>query len=257
MFETATLSYGPSSKRMWTTAMGFTGQAALVAFAFLAPMISPQVLPRVTWITTVAPPGPPPPPPPVTETSTPRSQRVIPSQILRKGLILPQLIPNRVMQIIEEPEAYVPPGGPGVPGGVPGGVGLGNQTGLIDKIIGEATHVVPTVRPPEPVKAAPTRAAPTAAPPRITSMRMASPIHRVDPIYPALAKQARVSGTVELLGVLGTDGRIHELKVLRGHPLLVNAAVEAVRQWIYEPAVLNGQAVEVSAPITVNFILNQ
>jgi protein TonB len=61
---------------------------------------------------------------------------------------------------------------------------------------------------------------------------------------------------VELLGVLGVDGRIHELKVVRGHPLLVKAAIEAVRQWVYEPTLLNGQAVEVSAPILVNFILN-
>jgi protein TonB len=86
---------------------------------------------------------------------------------------------------------------------------------------------------------------------------MATPIHKVEPVYPVLARQARVSGTVELLGVLGTDGRIHELKVLRGHPLLINAALEAVRQWIFEPTLLNGQAVEVAAPITVNFILHQ
>ena len=86
---------------------------------------------------------------------------------------------------------------------------------------------------------------------------MATPVHRVDPIYPPLAKQARVSGVVELMGVLGVDGRIHEVRVLRGHPLLVRAAIEAVLQWTYKPTVLNGQAVEVSAPITVNFILNQ
>ena len=64
-----------------------------------------------------------------------------------------------------------------------------------------------------------------------------------------------MSGVVELAGVLGVDGRIHELRVLRGHPLLVNAAMEAVRQWVYEPTLLNGQPVEVSAPIIVNFIL--
>jgi protein TonB len=66
-----------------------------------------------------------------------------------------------------------------------------------------------------------------------------------------------VSGVVELLGVLSTDGRIHELKVVRGHPLLVAAALDAVRQWIYEPTLLNGQAVEVAAPITVTFTLNR
>jgi protein TonB len=72
-----------------------------------------------------------------------------------------------------------------------------------------------------------------------------------------MARQVRVSGKVELMGVLGTDGRIHELKVLSGHPLLVKAAVDAVMQWVYRPTVLNGQPVEVQAPITVNFILNQ
>ena len=111
--------------------------------------------------------------------------------------------------------------------------------------------MIPVIKPLEPVRRDPSPApAAHAAPPRITSVRMATPVHRVEPLYPPLAKQARVSGVVELLGVLGTDGRIHELKVLRGHPLLVNAAIEAVRQWIYEPTLLNGQAVEVSAPIT-------
>ena len=95
----------------------------------------------------------------------------------------------------------------------------------------------PVKPPPAPVK-----------PPRITQLRMATPIHKVEPVYPALARQAHVSGTVELLGVLGTDGRIHELKVLRGHPLLINAALDAVRQWIFEPTMLNGQAVEVPRP---------
>ena len=85
---------------------------------------------------------------------------------------------------------------------------------------------------------------------------MARPIHRVEPIYPSIARQARVAGVVELQGVIGTDGRIHELKVLSGHPLLVKAAVDAVSQWIYAPTILNGQPVEVAAPITVNFKLN-
>ena len=114
------------------------------------------------------------------------------------------------------------------------------------------------MHPPETVNREPAKAPPVPVkPPRITQLRMATPIRKVEPVYPPLAKQARVSGVVELLGVLGTDGRIHELRVLRGHPLLINAALEAVRQWIFEPTLLNGQAVEVAAPITVNFILNQ
>jgi protein TonB len=96
----------------------------------------------------------------------------------------------------------------------------------------------------------------TVVPRRITSVQMATPIRKVEPVYPRLAIAAHVSGTVELLGVLGTDGRIHELKVMRGHPLLINAALDAVRQWVFAPTLLNGQAVEVAAPISVNFVLN-
>jgi protein TonB len=114
------------------------------------------------------------------------------------------------------------------------------------------------VRAPEPVVATPpkTTAAPVVRPPRISVVELAHPIHRVDPIYPPLARQARISGVVELQGVLGTDGRIHELKVLRGHPMLVKAALDAVSQWTYAPTILNGQAVEVVAPIIVTFKLN-
>jgi protein TonB len=257
MFETATLSYGPSGKRIWTTAMGFTGQALLIAGALLAPMISPQVLPRVAWITSIAPPGAPPPPPPAgIEREVPRTKAPV-SQIHEGRILIPTRIPTQA-QIIVDPEPVLVSGGGGVVGGVDGGVKNGVSGTVLIDILRQAGSIVPVIKPPEPIRHEPVKpAAATVTPPRITSLKMASPIHRVDPIYPVIAKQARVSGVVELLGVLGTDGRIHELKVLRGHPLLVNAAVEAVRQWIYEPAVLNGQAVEVSAPITVTFILNQ
>jgi outer membrane biosynthesis protein TonB len=72
-----------------------------------------------------------------------------------------------------------------------------------------------------------------------------------------VAKLAHVSGTVELTGVIATDGHIRELKALSGNPLLVKAAIEAVSQWIYAPPVLNGERVEVIAPITVNFRLDR
>lgn len=80
---------------------------------------------------------------------------------------------------------------------------------------------------------------------------------QVVPAYPALAKTARISGTVRLQGIIGKDGAIKNLQLLRGHPLLVQAALEAVRQWVYKPTLLNGEAVEVIAPIDVIFTLNQ
>jgi protein TonB len=128
----------------------------------------------------------------------------------------------------------------------------------VDTIVSSAARAPGTVPAAEAASRETPKPAPAPArPPRISVVRLATPIHKVDPVYPVLARQARVSGIVELLGVLGTDGRIHELKVLRGHPLLIGAALEAVRQWIFEPTFLNGQPVEVAAPITVNFILNQ
>ncbi len=82
-------------------------------------------------------------------------------------------------------------------------------------------------------------------------------IRRVTPAYPALARQARISGTVRLVGVIARDGTIQRLEVESGHPLLIRAALDAVRQWVYRPTLLNGEAVEVIAPIDVIFTLSQ
>jgi periplasmic protein TonB len=255
MFETA-LSYDPPTKRVWATAMGFTGQAMLIACALLAPLISPQTLGRAFLVTTLAPPGVPPPPPPPGLKVVPRSPHAAATQFFKHILTAPVSVPAIAAIIIDDPPQAVG-SGPGVPGGVQGGDRDG-VPGSVPGIINDVVRMVPVFRPPDVVNREPVKvAAAPVKPPRITVIRMATPIHKVDPVYPALARQARISGTVELLGVLGTDGRIHELKVLRGHPLLVNAALDAVRQWIFQPTMLNGQAVEVAAPITVNFILNQ
>lgn len=82
-------------------------------------------------------------------------------------------------------------------------------------------------------------------------------IKKVLPVYPALAKTARVSGTVRLGGIIARDGTIQQLQVIAGNPLLIAAAVDAVRQWIYRPTTLNGETVEVVAPIDVIFTLSQ
>lgn len=81
-------------------------------------------------------------------------------------------------------------------------------------------------------------------------------MHRVQPIYPPLAKAARIQGPVELRAIISKDGFIENLRVLGGHPMLVTAAVDAVKQWRYRPYVLNGEPVEVETQITVNFVLS-
>jgi protein TonB len=82
-------------------------------------------------------------------------------------------------------------------------------------------------------------------------------IRRVMPEYPKLARDMRVSGKVRLVGKIGRDGAVIDLKVIEGHPLLVQSALAAVRQWLYSPTLLNGEPVEVVAPIEVNFTLAQ
>jgi periplasmic protein TonB len=84
---------------------------------------------------------------------------------------------------------------------------------------------------------------------------MAKLIRKVIPEYPPLAKAARISGVVHLIGTIGKDGTIRNLQLVGGHPILARAALEAVEQWVYEPTLLNGEPVEVIAPIEVDFTL--
>src|SRR5262249_44177535 len=84
---------------------------------------------------------------------------------------------------------------------------------------------------------------------RISVMMEGSLIHRVEPIYPPPAKSIRVQGTVILAAVIGTDGTVQKLRVISGHPLLVQSAINAVSQWRYRPYVLNGSPIEVDTQI--------
>lgn len=80
-------------------------------------------------------------------------------------------------------------------------------------------------------------------------------IRQVRPQYPPLARQARIQGTVILQAVIGKDGLVQDLHVVSGHPLLTNAAIDAVKQWLYRPYYLNGEPVTVDTQINVNFTL--
>jgi protein TonB len=82
-------------------------------------------------------------------------------------------------------------------------------------------------------------------------------ISKVAPVYPPEAKQAGTQGTVQLSVVVGTDGKVESLNALSGPDVLVQAAVEAVKQWVYKPTLLNGQPVEVLTTVDVNFTLSQ
>jgi TonB family protein len=80
-------------------------------------------------------------------------------------------------------------------------------------------------------------------------------VRRVNPVYPPLARQARISGTVVLRVLIGTDGSTESLTLVSGHPMLAPAVIEAVKQWKYQPYLLNGQPTKVDTEVQVNFEL--
>lgn len=82
-------------------------------------------------------------------------------------------------------------------------------------------------------------------------------VNKVQPVYPALARQARVEGVVRLHAIIGKDGSIEQLEVISGLPLLQQAALDAVRQWVYQPTLLEGKPVEVDTTIDVGFQLGE
>jgi protein TonB len=80
-------------------------------------------------------------------------------------------------------------------------------------------------------------------------------LERVHPVYPPLALQARIQGIVRFNAVIGADGRVTNLRLTSGHPLLVEAARDAVKRWRYRTTLLNGSPVEVVTMIDVPFKL--
>ena len=246
MFEQAVLPSRPAGGRYWTVAAGFTAELLVVAFVLLAPLVWPQLLPRAAalrWISL-----PTPPPPMAKEQPPVQVHPARPWQFNGRQLIQPVTIPPTPLTIDDppgaEPSASVDSGVRSAPANV--------VLSLFDSI----TRVAPPEhRVAQPVVTRPVPP-PPAEPRRISALHPARLLHRVEPVYPMIARTARISGTVELTGVIATDGRIRELRVVSGHPFLAQAALEAVRQWVYEPTVLNGEPVEVIAPITVHFRLN-
>jgi periplasmic protein TonB len=237
--------------------LGFAAQSLLMTAAVSIPILFPDSLPKVQTVIGIFAPGPPapPPPPPPEIKAGPRFPRTDPTL---RALVEPTSMPTRAVSLDEPPVSVADANsGTGVVGGMRGGTG--------DGVIGSiATSAVPAPPPPRQVAAQPKTepavavkpAAPSAPVPVSGGVQEAKLVHRVIPAYPPLAKQARISGKVELTGFIAVDGRIRQLQVLSGHPLLVPAALEAVRQWVYRPTLLNGEPVEVVAPITVHFILN-
>jgi periplasmic protein TonB len=246
MFEHAVLENSFGNRRAFAASAGFAGQAALAACIAIAPLIWPQVLPSPRLTMTIAAPPPPGEPPVHTAVVRPRTAHSL-APIFRTDLLLPARVPAHPAVIVDEGTQD-----PGPASGIPGGIGKAQGNALLDGVFRVAPDVSkPVAKPPEPKAVAEeTKRI------HVSSLDPGRLIHMIQPVYPPIAKTAHVEGTVELSAVIGTDGRVRDLSVVSGHPLLRKAAIDAVRQWIYKPPVLNGESVEIIAPIAVIFRLN-
>jgi len=133
-------------------------------------------------------------------------------------------------------------GEPGVDGGIPGGVDYGSGDGMPVNLLGGSLYEL-VGKPAEPA----VLAVGNVKPPRL--------VRRIEPVYPELARQARADGVVILEATTDIYGRVIAVRVLRSQPLLDEAAVEAVRQWVYEPLLVNGRPRPVTFTVTVRFVL--
>src|SRR5271166_5672325 len=241
MFEDSLMESGGKlkSKQGATTAVSFILQIILIGVLVLLPLVFTEALPKQQLMTfLVAPPPPPPPPPPPAAVPEIKIVRKMQSDLDNGQLRTPTAIPKKVA-MIKEDEA--PPPSTGV-GGVPGGVPGGAMGGVLGGIISNAPAVVPKAATPQRVRVS-------------QGVSQGLLIRQVKPVYPQLARAARIQGTVVLQALISKDGSIENLHLVSGHPMLAPAAIDAVKQWKYKPYFLNGEPVEVETTINVNFTL--
>ncbi len=248
MFEQSLLLDHPAAKKTGAMAASLTAQTLFVGVIIAIPLIYSDRLPDIPRTISLSLPLPPSPPPPVerVETSATQSTRLSmsPAHIYRPPT---RITPLSEMPEIVEADAPIFATASNVQG-VPGGLGDASSS-----FANQFVSPIPQPKP-KPVDVAPAPSAPITVSKGVQEAKL---LRRVVPAYPPLAKQARVSGTVRLIGVIAKDGTMQQLQMVSGHPLLVQAALDAVRQWLYRPTLLNGQAVEVIAPIDVIFTLSQ
>ena len=225
------LSSAPG-KKAGALAVSLSAQTLAVGTLLLIPLLYTDRLPFVQMqIPTFLPP----PPAPIPEPVAPRHTTVRPGNVFAMPTRIPPL--NTQPDIIDyPPEPF-------------GRIDAGPIVPLGASVI--FTQVIPPPPPPQVIEPAPGK------PITVTSdIQSAKLLRKVIPVYPQLAIMARLSGTVHLVGTIGKDGMIEQLQVVSGPPMLVQAAMDAVRQWVYRPTMLNNKPVEVIAPIDVIFSLS-
>jgi len=254
------------TRRKLTLPVSIAIHVVVLAAVFVVPLLSFNDLPepvmsnaiRAFLVEAAPPPPPPPPPPPAAAAPRPATAPKIvhpkPVVMEQPKFTAPIEIPKELPK--PEPDTGLSARGPdpeGEPGGVPGGVKGGVPGGVVGGVVGGVPGgvvggVIGGVEKEEPkAPTGPVRVGGKIHPP--------AKLNNVQPVYPSIARQAHVEGVVILECTISPQGHVTDVKVLRGVPLLDNAAMEAVRQWSYSPTLLNGVPVPVIMTVTVNFRL--
>lgn len=223
-------------RRGWVWPLTVALHALAAVAVVVVPLLGDEPLPgneasvvKAFFVAPAFAPAPPPPPPPPAARSA--AARVAPKQV-----------PTSFTAPVEVPESLPAATAVdlGLDGGVPGGVEGGVPGGVVGGIVG---GIEPAPSPPPQV------------------VRVGGVVHEprkirdVAPVYPPFARNARVQGVVILECTLSPQGRVEGVQVLRSVPLLDEAAIKAVRQWLYTPTLVGGVPVGVIMTVTVNFVL--
>lgn len=245
MFDQTFVDTQNRTRSPWSMAASLTVQTGAVGMLLLIPLLHPEgpfmkvEAPPLIYRANVLAPDP------IAPVVAQRSV-ASPRAVYRPTISAPVMIPKGVAHIEEAPEVGLQTG---IIGSIPGGAS-------VDRFLGGVGVRLPATTP-RTIQNVETPPPPT-APLRVNSSVQGALLkYGPKPVYPPLAKAARVQGTVRLTAVVGTDGAIRNLRLMSGPPLLVKAAVDAVSTWRYQPTMLNGSAVDVITEIDVNFTLSQ
>jgi protein TonB len=247
MFEQTFLTSSRQGRKIGALVASFVAQICLLSVLLLGPLLytraMPLVIPKLglpVFVNNLPAPEPP--------REQPRSQptsSVAPTAPRIFHPIVPTRVPTGPIPttIVEEVPALV---GDAI---APGTQGIGR--------VENSSLPVYIAAIPRPETVVVTPPAPPAKPTPVSSGVLASKlVTRVVPQYPDIARRARISGVVRLLAVIGKDGHVQSLRVIDGHPFLREAALNAVKQWVYTPTYVGDRAIEVESSVEVNFILN-
>ncbi|MFZ0818214.1 MAG: energy transducer TonB [Candidatus Sulfotelmatobacter sp.] len=236
--DTLHSSWGERSRRGFSALTSFALQGLAAGTLLLFSLFRPAGLPSFHSLSTPVSLGQPMGEPPAVRTRAGENPAAAPNNPAIT-LRMPTRIPNEIPSAGDDSLPSVAEfGGPNA-----GGAVTGDPRGM-PNLFGGSQPVLPIATP-----------AARIAPLRVSHISEGNLVRKILPTYPALARSARIQGQVVLQAVISKQGTIENLKVLTGHPMLVPAAIEAVRQWRYRPYILNNEPVEVETQITVNFSL--